>query len=359
MKPLYREREGLCSRGWLFMGQNGGPCDKKCQMCYYAHQKDLKFWSLETLQHHANLFRHYYKLSACDITGGEPTIFKTATGDVVDLVKHCANIGLEPTIISHGQNIRDDFTLGRERPLYQEIEDAGLNDWLLSLHGGSKESHDKVLGQEGSFDRLINGVGLVTKPARFNTTIMDTNYKDFPVEILKDRPPTVWNPIMFNPFFVWAGSKKDEINFQVKYTEAAPYLARAIEELEACGWEVNVRYWPMCIAKEHGFEANVCGYHQVTFDPWEWRLNVTARTSMQQIEADGGWYDSERKRASEWMGKRKNFKCEACSLSGVCDSPPEQYQQKYGHDELHPVQGVEETDPLVFQKRRQRQEEVA
>jgi hypothetical protein len=333
----------------MFMGNQGGPCDKKCVMCYYAHQKDLVFFSLNTMIQHANMFRHYYGLDAVDISGGEATIYKS----IVPLVKHCASIGLRPTLITHGQNNRDDWKpWGLEKPLYVELENAGLEDWLISLHGADAKAHDEVLCEEGSFGRLMAGLDKIKRPARFNTTIQKANYDSLPVNILRHRPPTVWNPIMFNPFFYWADKVKKEIDFQVSYTEAAPHLARAIEQLEAIGWEVNVRYWPLCIAKDHGFEANVCGYHQVPFDPWEWRLNVTARTALDQIDQEGGWYDSERKRAGQWMQARDNPKCSECSWKAVCDKPPTQYQAKYGDDELTPQDGEEITDPLHFQKER-------
>ena len=334
------------------MGEQGGPCDKSCAFCYYAHQDKLVFFSFETLVQHANMFRHYYKLDACDISGGEATIFKTPTGDIADLVAHCSRIGLKPTIITHGQNIRADWKLGRPRPLYQEIEDAGLEDWLISLHGGSRESHDAILCQEGSFDRLLHGLALVRRPVRFNTTLVGLNYKDLPVSVLLDQPPTVWNPIMFNPFHWWSDKFGKEIDFQASYHEIGPYLAKAIESLENHGWEVNVRYWPMCIAKEYGFEANVCGYHQVPFDPWEWRLNVTQRVPLQRIEAEGGWYKAERNRATQWMTGRENPVCSRCSHEPICDRPPEQYQAKYGHSELRVLDGPAATDPLLYQRER-------
>lgn len=347
VKPLYRERsQSVESRGWLFLGEQGGPCDKKCEFCYYAHQDNLVFYSLETLLGHANLFRHYYGLDSCDITGGEATIFK----GIVALVRHCAAIGLRPTIITHGQNNHDGWKLGGDVPLWQAIEEAGLDDWLISLHGGSASSHDAILCQQGSFDRLIRGLDVVKKPVRFNSTLVDTNYKDLPVNILADRPPTVWNPIMFNPFHAWSDGR--EIDFQAKYREIAPYLARSIERLEPLGWEVNVRYWPLCIAEEFGFAENVSGFHQVPFDPWEWRLNVTARTWLQQIEQDGGWYKSERKIALKTVERRNNETCLGCRYNAICDKPPDQYQAKYGLDELRPQPGEPVTDPLYFQSKR-------
>lgn len=353
MKPLYRPRGGIISRGWLFMGEQGGPCDKSCEFCYYAWQKNLVFFSFQTMLQHANMFRHYYGLDACDITGGEATIYKTPQGDIVDLVAHCARIGLRPTIISHGQNNRDDWKLGRKRPLYQEIEDAGLDDWLISLHGGTPESHDKILGGEGSFKRLVAGLDLVKRPVRFNATIVGTNYKDFPVNVLKDRPPTVFNMIAFNPFHAWhEKTGVTEIDFQVKYEESAPYVARAVSDLEALGWEVNVRYFPMCIAEQYGFAENVCGYHQVPSDPWEWRLNVTGRTPMETIERQGGWEAAERNAALAWMKGRSNPVCSKCSNKMICDAPQEQYQKKYGLAELLPLSGEMRVDPLYYQRHR-------
>ena len=353
MKPLYKPRGGIISRGWLFMGEQGGPCDKSCEFCYYAWQKNLVFYSYETMLQHANLFRHYYGLDACDITGGEATIYKTPKGTIVDLVRHCAQIGLRPTIISHGQNNRDDWNLGYKRPLYQEIEEAGLEDWLISLHGGTPESHDKILGSEGSFNRLIDGLDLVQRPVRFNATIVGTNYKDFPVNILKDRPPTVFNLIAFNPFHAWnEKTGPTEIDFQVQYEESAPYVAKAVEQLEAIGWEVNVRYYPMCIAEKHGFAENVSGYQQVPYDPWEWRLNVTGRTRMEQIERQGGWVAAERNMGVQMLGGRSNPTCSSCANAMICDAPQPQYQAKYGLGEMLPIVGEPRIDPLHYQKER-------
>jgi hypothetical protein len=164
---------------------------------------------------------------------------------------------------------------------------------------------------------------------------------------------------MFNPFHYWADKVKKEIDFQVSYREAAEPLARAIERLEAAGWEVNVRYWPLCIAKEYGFAANVSGYHQVPFDPWEWRLNVTQRIPLEKIESDGGWYAAERARASEWMKTRDNPSCRGCSLGLICDKPPSQYQAKYGCGELKAIHGPMIENPLHFQKERGKVEQVA
>jgi hypothetical protein len=223
----------------------------------------------------------------------------------------------------------------------------------VSIHGGTAESHDKVLGSAGSFDKLVANLDNLSKPVQFNTTLLDSNYKDLPVNIIKDRPPTVYNIIYFLPYFFWSSQTgPTEADFQVQYVESAPYVADAINTLEALGWEVNVRYWPLCIAKQYGFEANVSGYHQVPFDPWEWRLNATARASIDAIEKQGGWYEAERQLALQSMAPRNNEVCKDCSHRNICDKPPEQYQKKYGIKELQPMNGELIVDPLIYQKTR-------
>jgi len=351
MKPLHKPRSWQASDsiGWLFMGEQGGPCDKSCVFCYYAFQKNLVFYDLPTMIGIANLFRHYYKLDGADITGGEPTIYK----HIVELVQHCANIGLSPRIITHGQNLHDGWKMHYKEPVYKLVEEAGLELWRVSLHGGSPQSHDLLLAHENSFAKLTGNLDNLTKPVHFNTTITNTNFNDLPVGVLKDRPATVYNMIWFNPYFYWSTDKgMVEADFQVKYREAAEHVAGAIQELEARGWEVNVRYFPLCIAQEFGFAENVCNYFQVPFDPWEWRLTTTARKSQEQIRAAGGTYQAEMLQAREWMKGRDNQKCASCSLSQICDKPPEQYQKKYGLDEVVPQSGPPIHDPLHFQRLR-------
>jgi hypothetical protein len=108
----------------------------------------------------------------------------------------------------------------------------------------------------------------------------------------------------------------------------------------------------MCIAEQYGFAQNVSGYHQVPYDPWEWRLNVTARTRVEQIEKQGGWVAAERNAGLAWMKDRGNKVCGACANKMICDAPQLQYQKKYGLDELLPIVGDTRIDPLHYQKER-------
>lgn len=352
IRPIYKyDHLSPTKRGWLFLGKNGGPCDKACKMCYYTYQNTLVFYDSNTLISRANLFRHYYGLEYCDISGGEATIYGPKKDgrrpELEKLISHCANIGLKPTIITHGQNNTEQLVKG--------IEDAGLEDWLISLHG-MQSGHDLTVvnhkGEgKGGFKSLINNLSNCKCPIRFNTTLQNFNYKELP-ELGKwlsgSQPPTVWNMIQFNPFYAWGN--KEVIEFQEQMSTMAPYVADAIEIAEKAGWEVNVRYWPFCVAAEYGFVKNCVNFYQTQYDPWEWALVATNRAPMEAVNQVGGIEAANRLFCDEIAKRRSNSKCDSCSLRAICEGPSEQYQKRYGIDELKPFTGEQITDITYFEK---------
>lgn len=310
------------------MGNHGGPCDKACKFCYYAYQKDLVFFTLETLISHANKFRHFYDLEYCDISGGEATIFPK----IERLVEHCARIGLKPTIITHGQN--------NTEVLVKRIEEAGLQDWLISMHGLAAGHDAAVLDRRGNGDggwqRLVDNLRHCTRPIRFNATIQAHSYQELPqlAQWLSDnREPTVFNAISFNPFFAWAG--KEVIEFQECHTKVGPFIGRAVQTLEANGWEVNVRYFPPCVAEQFGFAHNCVGFYGTQFDHWEWSLAATNRA--RKSDAPKGWHDYNLRHCNGIATSRANVVCTSCfAYKKTCEGPSEQYQKRFGTEELKP-----------------------
>ncbi len=332
-RPIYRPHDRPTGRGWLFLGENGGPCDKACKFCYYAYQPDLVFFDLNTILMIANRFRWVYGLDSCDISGGEPTIYPK----LAQVVEHCANIGLRPTLISHGQNCSEKKV--------REVEEAGLDDWLISLHGMG-DAHDSAVvdrkgNGEGGFKRLLAGLSHMERPVRFNTTLQSHNFKILPemAQWLADnREPTAWNMIQFNPFGAWDGM--DTIDFQVKMAELAPFVGKAVEIAESAGFEVNVRYFPFCVASEFGFDKNCINYYQTQYDPWEWGLEATQRMKQLDIHELGGAEKVRRMICDEIRESRMNPVCAPCKFSKICEGPTSQYQRRYGLDELKPASGA-------------------
>lgn len=352
-RPLYKhDHLSPTKRGWLFLGNHGGTCDKACAFCYYAYQKNLVFFALETLLGRANKFRYHYGLEYCDISGGEATIYgRKENGrrpDLEKLVNHCARIGLRPTIITHGQNNTAELVRG--------IEDAGLNDWLISIHGMAEGHNATVTDHTGKardgWNKLVSNLSHCQRPTRFNTTLQNHNYQELPILarwLAENRPATVWNLIQFNPFYAWQG--KEVIEFQTEASVLAPYVGEAVGIAEAAGWEVNVRYFPFCIAKPYGFAKNCVNFYQTQYDPYEWDLIATERIPLAWVEEQGGKEAARRAFIDEAIAKpRANAKCEQCSLRAICEGPTEQYQARYGIAELVPFAGEKITNVTFFEK---------
>jgi sulfatase maturation enzyme AslB (radical SAM superfamily) len=336
-RPLYRPHDKPTTRSWLFLGENGGPCDQHCELCYYAHQKQKRFFHLDTLMGMANVHRHYYGMTATDVSGGEPTILP----GIEPLVGHCARIGLAPTIITHGQNSTAE--------LVQRLEGAGLNDWLVSIHGMGA-GHDATVGRPGAWHEVIGHLNNYRRPVRINTTMTTHNMRELPalgMNLVKLLPPTVWNLIAFNPFYDWQG--KEQIDFQAQLSTLAPWIGEAISVAEKAGWEVNVRYFPFCLAAAHEFARNCIGFYQTQYDPHEWALEVTEHVPLGAVKQHG--VEGVRRLICDRIAAaRSNAKCAACRFRPICEGPAEQYQQRYSLDELLPIGGEPVIDPLYFEK---------
>jgi hypothetical protein len=182
-------------------------------------------------------------------------------------------------------------------------------------------------------------------PFRFNVTMIRDNLTE--LEALADLAAAtgarVVNFLTFNPYFEWTA--QPEIEFQVRHSEIAPYLARAIDRCAAAGIEANVRYMPLC--QLPGREAHVYTGHQLPYDPHEWDYN--------------SWYDAGHagppppdwyRDASRRQQQRHHYvhvpACAGCALRHICDGFHAQYVARWGGEEAAAYPGPPITDPTYF-----------
>lgn len=316
----------LTKRGVLYVGY---ACDIDCVFCYYRFADVKKFKSLRALKKECERFKKFYGDSHVDITGGEPTICPR----IVELVEYCNKIDLKPTIITHGQNL--------SKELVSSLKQAGIEDFLVSYHGPQAE-HNYLVGKTGGYKAMRAGIQNIIEsglPFRTNTVVTRMNYKSLSTlvgEFLKIKPKVV-NLIMFNPFEEWIKTKRQ--NFQVKYSQAAPYLMEAISVLVEQKIETHLRYAPFCLFP--GFEAYIMNFPQLPFDKWEWD---TKRGHVLKGEYDYLYYAS-------WESRERYDyppACRRCSLQLICSGMPKQYNREFGCEELKPRGGMLIRDPLYF-----------
>lgn len=251
--------------------------------------------------------REVYENTAIDIQGGEPTIYK----DILELVRYCREIGLYPTLITNG--------LALARPgVCERYRDAGLRDFLVSLHGIG-DIHDEVVSVKGAYGKIvaaIEGMRSAGIPFRFNCTMSKPVVPVIPTIAQKaiEYGAHAVNYIAFNPFGDQQTGQRTHENVP-KYSDIKPLLAEAIDALETAGIEVNVRYLPMCMA-EPRHRKNFYNYQQLPYDTHEWDYESWLWTMMQpQMMKPGGlspWYRL-------GVGARRIYACSGVALRDMSE----------------------------------------
>lgn len=276
-------RRVLTRRGVMWLGQT---CNQRCYFCYFASRiADSSnpfhaFMTIDKAKQICKTLREFYGNTAIDIQGGEPTIYH----DIFELIAYCRSIGLYPTLITNG------LVLGRPGVL-EKYRDAGLRDFLVSLHGIGP-IHDEVVGVDGAYDKIvaaIEGMRETGIPFRFNCTMSKPVIPIIPEIARKavEYGAYAVNYIAFNPFGDQEQGRRTRENVG-RYSEIKPLLTEAIDTLESAGIEANVRYLPFCMA-EPRHRKNFYNYQQLSYDTHEWDYASWLWTMMApQMSKDGG-----------------------------------------------------------------------
>lgn len=326
-------------RGVLWLGLK---CDVRCEFCYdELVPSSQKAWvPLADVQLALNKFRFHYMNHFVDFMGGEPTLHP----HVIDIVRHSAEIGLRPTLITHGMRFADlEFAA--------KIKEAGVHDVLMSVHGIGETVtliHRRGEGTAHA-DRQLEGIANLKAlgiPMRFNVTVVRENLEELPAiaDLAVEHGIGVVNFLTFNPYFEW--SDGEEIPFQVRHSEARPFISAAIDTLTDGGVEANVRYTPIC--QLPGYEQHVFTGHQLPYDCHEWDYNSWYdRGEPGRPSAD--WYADAAALQSERHSYVKPPTCADCAATSICDGLHAQYVSRFGESELRAINATDPiTDPRHF-----------
>lgn len=275
------QKRTLSRRGVLWLGQT---CNLRCYFCYFLNRiadtdhPEHAFMTLEKAKEICHTLRHVYGNTAIDIQGGEPTILP----DILELIRYCREIGLYPTLITNG------LVLAKKEKL-QEFKDAGIRDFLVSLHGIG-EVHDEVVCRKGAYVKIIQAIENMVEldvPFRFNCTLSEPVVALLPEIAQKaiDYGANAVNFIAFNPFEDQETGIRTHDNVP-SYSDIRPKLSEAMDMLETAGIECNVRYLPLCVIDER-YRKNFYNFPQLPYDHHEWDYNSWNWTGLQPQRMKG------------------------------------------------------------------------
>ncbi len=388
----------LSRRGVMWLGQT---CNLRCYFCYFLNRiedsdhPEHAFMTLEKAKQICHTLRYDYGDTAIDIQGGEPTIHP----DILELIRYCHEIGLYPTLITNG------LVLAKKEKL-QQFKDAGIRDFLVSLHGIG-DIHDEVVCRKGSYEKIIAAIENMRElgvPFRFNCTMSKPVVPIIPEIALKaiEYGANAVNFIAFNPFEDQETGIRTHDNV-ARYTDIKPKLTEAMDILEGAGIECNVRYLPLCMA-EPRHRKNFYNFQQLSYDHHEWNYNSWNWTGLQPQRMKGGdlvpafyigpfarwianrypgitrrfheqplrgklglriqralaqlsWVAGKERlyhtegaaRAAKDAGYKQYDACGQCNARHICDGFHRDYAQLFGEDEARPITEISETrDPLLY-----------
>ena len=343
----------------------GYSCNERCSFCYYIQtikdrqkEKDL---TTDQVKSRMEYIRSK-GIKTLEFTGGEPTI----RTDLIELVKFAKSLGFESiSMISNGVRL--------SQPTYAKAcVEAGIDDYLISIHGHEKGVHDRVTEIPGSFDKAVEAVKNLMKypvKVRANCVISGLNYKGS-VETLAlyhSLGLQTANFILFNPIVEADWRSAPELN--VRYSDAAPYLKKAIDLYKDKINKITVRYIPFCLMQ--GYEQYVTNMPQIQYDPDEW--NYLIRTTIREGKLittaalligmalyptkkrslQHGWNTFKHEGIKYFLqikNKTKGSECKKCSYNLICDGLWRKYEELNGFGELKAVPGATISDPTHFLK---------
>lgn len=318
-------------------------CSLRCSFCYYAPDDDfytVKPWESQSREVVDAAARG---CDACDITGGEPM----QNPHVIDLVKLCVEQRVYPRVITS--------LICPEKTL-DGVLDAGVSDWLISMHGAKDETHNAIVAVPKARSLQSRRLAKIAVRMRYccNYVMIEKNQdemSDWARWLLSrdHEPPKVVNFINYNPHYGAQVKMHDQAMAQVVDPAiAGPILDEAIDILEEAGVGVNVRYTPMCMVAER-HRKNICNDLHVWSDFGEWDNAIPSRSL-----ADGEAYG----RALSLRNELQAEPCASCGLKPMCGGANRIWHQlameKFVREVLTPQPAPEAvSDPAYWHYRRE------
>ena len=304
-------------------------CNLNCDFCYVGNRDYGELVTRDVKRVVAKIITEA-EIPSVSFTGGEPMLRE----DIEELVAYAAGIGLWTNIITNGT------LLDRDR--VQALKRAGLSSAQVSIEGPDALTHERITGQEGSFEATLRGIELLQQaeiPVHTNTTISRNN-----IEVVHDILTLIkglgLTRLSMN-LLIPCGAAGDKKEIWVSYSE----IGSRILDLKHRAADQGIRFlWysplPMCrfnpIAYGLGNKSCAAITGLLSIDPLG---NIIPCSSWR--EPVGSLLD--RKFSDIWRSQDMEFyknveyapdECKGCGIFEVCKGACPLYWQACGKREI-------------------------
>jgi radical SAM protein with 4Fe4S-binding SPASM domain len=125
-------------------------CQNRCFFCYASSPdrgRTVPHMNTEQVKIVLDKIVDQARVPTVSFTGGEPTL----RADLPELVAYAKDRGLRANLITNGLRCA-------ETGYVERLAEAGLDSAQVSLEAGDGASHDGVVGNQGAFERTVQGV---------------------------------------------------------------------------------------------------------------------------------------------------------------------------------------------------------
>jgi MoaA/NifB/PqqE/SkfB family radical SAM enzyme len=176
------------------------------------------------------------------LTGSEITLHR----DLPKWARMAREHGFEHVRIqTHGMKLSS-------RRFCEELIDAGVDEFFVSICAGDAATHDAITTVPGSFDKTLRGMEILDELDNVttitNTVVTTESYRHLPG--LVERLKGLRRLAQMEFWFYFPMSEHDEKGLVASHLEARPYLLEAIAGARALGRGVEVKNFPECLLGE-------------------------------------------------------------------------------------------------------------
>jgi MoaA/NifB/PqqE/SkfB family radical SAM enzyme len=237
-------------------------CNLKCVHCMIEDTMDRLV--PQTLDHFRALLAHnaaHRKWSGLILTGSEITLHR----DLPEWARMARRHGFEHVRIqTHGMRLA-------QAGYCEELIDAGVDEFFVSVTAADAELHDQITQVPGSFDKTLRGLELLDGydhvTTLTNTVVTSMNFTHLPRLVEKLSSFNRLGQMEF--WFYFPMSEQDNKGLIASHPDALPFLKSAIAALRESGKGIEVKNFPECLL---GADRDVLYNDQPTLfiDPAFW-----------------------------------------------------------------------------------------
>jgi len=328
----------------------GTKCNAKCKFCYYLDSLHEPFKDFDFLINQLHIYRKI-GIKKLHITGGEPSIYKK----LFELVSVSKKMGfLHIGIITNGIMLKN-------KKYVESCKNAGIDSFIISLHGHNAQMHDELTQTKGSFDAVLKGIEnlkIFNIPFQINYVINIFNYKylvEFSELMAAIKPPEEVTFLYFNPM----NESYTSMNYlSVKFSHTFTYLKDALDLLNQHKISVCFKFIPICVLQNINGHFPI-NFPQAIYEDWEWNydkrfmLSLGKRKYYYMLLKHFHLFEKEQINTlpfgvlkylcslyvSHTFFYTKLPECKMCQYEYVCLGVDKYYLDMYGVAEFKPVEG--------------------